>query len=619
VPHAMSHRKVTREDLRAGLKVHYKSQASSDFIITEVQDPNIFEEGGKQFVRLRDKRQAMLSRIFLLDRDVAAKGAESSAAIGTDNCLQGTGMQGCSDDTEANEELMPQAQDFINNEFTPWLREFVQKSRNSSMTMPDMLKETILLKFGTLDEAMTQLTNLLPWKKGAYVKFHSTPKVSTKGLLHVGFLALNSNAYPGSGIYLADSLTLASTTAIGVLLSKVLSVRPRSIGNWKFGWEADGAVVNGAHIFLRVSLAWFAVCHQKALPQPLACHLSSIPVHYEKVSNAQTRVLNNLVASQAARFANRSICDPVFLSEELERCNFNSNMVKPFVKLYRQRTLANAGLAMPQRMEDAMIRFMSLDKIAAATRSAFADIVAQKTWEACAWNVKSILSPYLAMGSDLTNTSHDLWHAFAKQSGAGQLLAVKIYGSTSQGKDQSAEEASNSWDMELIAAGLWTAIKEKLLALCMFTPESIQQLDQDFERDPVFRSELHSLSMKEPPSSISAIGDLGSWIIANAPPLKRARAALDAKAQEAGKGSTAFVLASHESNEINTVKYFASMSLDVHHYAQALAKLEEENSTAESAWETAVDRHVKDVQRFQKSMQESDISYWHPQEPCISS
>ena len=204
-------------------------------------------------------------------------------------------------------------------------------------------------------------------------------------------------------------------------------------------------------------------------------------------------------------------------------------------------------------------------------------------------------------------------------SGAGQLLAVKLYGSSSQVKDQSAEEALISWDMELIAAGLWTAIKEKLLALCMFTPESIQQLNQDFERDPVFRSELHSLSMKEPASSISAFGDLGTWIIANTPVSKRAKAALDAKAQEAGKGSTAFVLGSHESNEINTVKYFASMSLDVHYYAQALAKIEEENLTAESAWETAMDRHIKDVQRFQKSMQESDVSYWHPQESCISS
>ena len=72
VPHAMAHRKVTREDLRAGLKVHYKGQASSDFIITKVEDPNIFEEGGNQFVRLRDKHQAMLSRIFVFDRDVAA-------------------------------------------------------------------------------------------------------------------------------------------------------------------------------------------------------------------------------------------------------------------------------------------------------------------------------------------------------------------------------------------------------------------------------------------------------------------------------------------------------------------------------------------------------------------
>ena len=64
--------------------------------------------------------------------------------------------------------------------------------------MPDMLKETILSKFGTLDEAMTQLSNLLPWRKGMYVKFHSTPNVSTKGLIHVGFLALDSNAYPGN-------------------------------------------------------------------------------------------------------------------------------------------------------------------------------------------------------------------------------------------------------------------------------------------------------------------------------------------------------------------------------------------------------------------------------------
>ena len=183
----MSHRKATPEDLRAGLKVHYKSQASSDFIITEVEDPKIFEEGGKQYVRLKDKHQASLSRIFVTDRDVADKGAESTAAVGADNRLKGTakgtGTQG-SDDTEANEELMPQAQSFIDNEFTPWLRELVQKSRNSSKTMPDMLKETILSKFGTLDEAMTQLSNLLPWRKGMYVRFHSIPNVSTKGLMH---------------------------------------------------------------------------------------------------------------------------------------------------------------------------------------------------------------------------------------------------------------------------------------------------------------------------------------------------------------------------------------------------------------------------------------------------
>ena len=184
----------------------------------------------------------------------------------------------------------------MDSEFIPWFTELLTSSKNDGKTLPDVLKGMVFSQFQNPDEAMAALLEVLPWRKGSYVTFHKTPSRSTKGTLHVGFFSLDCNAYPGNGIYLADSLTLASSTAIGVLMSKIISVRPRAIGTWKFGWEADGVVADGAHAFLRVSLAWFAIMLKKVLPQPLAHFLCNIQAHYERISDSQTRVLNNLVA-----------------------------------------------------------------------------------------------------------------------------------------------------------------------------------------------------------------------------------------------------------------------------------------------------------------------------------
>ena len=162
------------------------------------------------------------------------------------------------------------------------------------------------------------------------------------------------------------------------------------------------------------------------MPQPLAQQLSSIPVHYEKTTDARGRLLNNLVASEAARFANRTVSDPVFLCEELQRSNFNPTMVVPFVKLYRQRTLANPALVMPRRMEDATVRIMSSDKIAAKTRDAFADIVAKYSWGEGPLSLKKILSGFLPINANLNDSCHDIWQSFAQQRAAGQLSATRI-------------------------------------------------------------------------------------------------------------------------------------------------------------------------------------------------
>ena len=268
-------------------------------------------------------------------------------------------------------------QTFAHEAYVPWLQALIDKRANEGQKLPAGLLSAIKEKYGNLEDAVVALKEFAPMKDGGYVNFHGIPKTSKNGCVHPCFLSLENNAYPGNGIYLTDVKLLLATTSIDVLLSQTVHLRPRGVGTHKFGWEADGPVVNGAHAFLRASIAWYACLAGRPLPQPLAQQLSSIPAHYEKMPDARSRLLNNLVASEAARFANRTISDPVFLSEELERSNFNPAMVSPFVKLYRQRTLANPGLAMPRRMEDATVRIMSPDKIAAKTRDAFADIVAK--------------------------------------------------------------------------------------------------------------------------------------------------------------------------------------------------------------------------------------------------
>ena len=52
--------------------------------------------------------------------------------------------------------------------------------------------------------------------------------------------------------------------------------------------------------------------------------------------------------------------------------------------------------------------------------------MATQTWDADPFTVPGVLSPYLPLAAELTESFQDIWHVFAKQSAAGQLLAVSL-------------------------------------------------------------------------------------------------------------------------------------------------------------------------------------------------
>ena len=121
-------------------------------------------------------------------------------------------------------------------------------------------------------------------QRTSYVHLMTVPTTSRKGPVHVCFLAYNPESYPGRGMYMEDALTLLESTAIPTLLSRVLEIRPRRGGMLNtFGWESDGAVINGAYSFVFTALVAYAVINgMSAMPQPMARALGAIQAQYTK-------------------------------------------------------------------------------------------------------------------------------------------------------------------------------------------------------------------------------------------------------------------------------------------------------------------------------------------------
>ena len=150
--------------------------------------------------------------------------------------------------------------------------------------------------------------------------------------------------------------------------------------------------------------------------------------------------MQNLIDSAAQRSANRTVQCPIFLAEELARCTFQTQHVKAFVKLYRQRVTLNAALNMPQRMEEAIVRLMQLDKVCLKAKQLLAESVVRHTWENGPCGTHHILSAVFCVGSCLNDSCVIEWASLNIQSASGQVLALEV-GKTKCGQVRKCELA----------------------------------------------------------------------------------------------------------------------------------------------------------------------------------
>ena len=227
------------------------------------------------------------------------------------------------------------------------------------------------------------------------------------------------------------------------------------------GWEADGAVINSTLAFALTSIAVYSITKEVDLPQPLAQHLSAIPVQYTRFSDNQGRVLQNMVDSAVQRHANRTVQCPVFLAQEFGRMDFQPQCIKQFVKLYQQRMSVNPFLQMPQRIEDCVIRLMSPGKTCAAATKLLSSSVTKHTWHEGPWTLAHLISPYFAIGSSLNDSLVEVWAKENTQSATGQTLALQIGNETFE-KTKKKLNCADEWPRALMACGLWVKIKETI-------------------------------------------------------------------------------------------------------------------------------------------------------------
>ena len=151
------------------------------------------------------------------------------------------------------------------------------------------------------------------------------PKSSKKGQIHVSMLACTTDAYPANGSYLADAIMLLETQGWAEVESKTVEVRPHPGQKPTcFGWEADGAVIDGTYAFIMSSLAVWAPFFETSLPQPLARNLITVHVVFTKHDSSQNWLVQILIDSAAQRYANRTAQCPIVLAEKLARCTKHS-------------------------------------------------------------------------------------------------------------------------------------------------------------------------------------------------------------------------------------------------------------------------------------------------------
>ena len=387
-------------------------------------------------------------------------------------------------------------------------------------------------------------------------------------------------------MFVGDAKLLLETEGFAGLDLKTLAVRPRAGASMTcFGWEPDGSVVNSTYAFAMSCIIAYCVCNDCSMPQPLAQLLQSIPVRFTKHETSESRLLQSLIDSAVQRHANRTVQCPIFLAEELNRCTFQTQYVKSFVKLYQQRMSLKPALQLPPRMEDCVIRIMTQTKTCAKAMKSLTQAVVKFTWHDGPWAAGHIMSPFFPIGAKLNSSTHEHWANLNVQSALGQTLALEIGNAIFEASNKKLD-CEDEWSVILVSCGLWVQVKDKLIPSLLMGSAAVGALDQALQNDPGFRSDLAAASSKEPPVNMSGHGDLAGWLMTQVSELRRAKQADVAAVGASGEIHPSKLLGDKEAAELASFNYVSGCMLDVTTYREAMEKFGEEADAQEKQWRT---------------------------------
>ena len=415
-------------------------------------------------------------------------------------------------------------------------------------------------------------------------EFPSSATVLEKGTLHISMLSYRPCSYAANGMFVGDAKLLLQTEGFAGLDLKTLAVRPRAGASMTcFGWEPDGSVVNSTYAFAMSCIVAYCVCNDCSMPQPLAQLLQSIPVRFTKHETSESRLLQSLIDSAVQRHANRTVQCPIFLAEELNRCTFQTQYVKSFVKLYQQRMSLKPALQLPPRMEDCVIRIMTQTKTCAKAMKSLTQAVVKFTWHDGPWVVGHIMSSFFPIGSNLNSSTHEEWAKLNVQSAEGQTLALDLGNTLFEASNQKLE-CEDEWSVILIACGLWVQVKNKLLPSLLLGSAAVGALDEALQKDHGFRSELAAASWKEPPVNLSSFGDLACWLMNQVSELRHVKQASMAAVGASGHSCPQKLIGDKEASELAAYNYVSGCMLDAANYKEAVEKFGEEAEVQEKQW-----------------------------------
>ncbi len=491
-----------------------------------------------------------------------------------------------------------------------WLTELATTAAAECVSIPVVMRRLIDPKLQLKGVLLTHV----PWKmQMGYVNFLKVPRASSNGTVHVCMLNFNEESYPGSGIYLADAAVLLEKTAVGVLLAKRIELRPHSAmaDLAAFGWEPDGAMINGTYCFLLSSLALYAVITECQMPAQIADGLAAIGAHYTRHESPNSRLVNNLVASAAAALANRSPGDPLWLSNELMRNAVSKENVKVIMKLYKQHTLANRALQMKPMVEECTLRFMGTEKVCSEARHRIAQMVQNHGWLGGPFTAHMLMAPALLLGATLGESYNDVWKRICVQTATGQSLAAQCYEIDYEAK-QGKQLDQNGFNALCVACGLWEQLKIQVVPPLMLPQQAVDELHTSFLSGGSFRSAVGGLGDWEPADHVIDIPTLMSSLLKKLPDLQALKDEQVRETSEAARNLPNAIMSRKECLDLSAACYSAELTLDVNSYRAAVQLLEEEVDAAKQAFELKSRQRTEDVRHFQDMLQQSDICIWPP-------